>query len=108
VEVSSNGTKASGPDLLPTRILKLVTSEIAPVLSVIFQQSYDTGTVPTDWTQANITAVFNKGDKTKPSNYRPVSLTCILCKTMEHILFSQIMKHLDQKNIFKSKISIWL
>ena len=79
--------------------LKLVASEIAHVLRVIFQQSYNTGTVPTDWTQANITAVFKKGDKTKPSNYRPVSLTCILCKTMEHILFSQIMKHLDQKNI---------
>jgi hypothetical protein len=108
-EFTSNGTekllsdlnppKASGPDLLPTRILKLVASKIAPVLSVIFQQSYDTGTVPTDWTQANITAVFKKGDKTKPSNYRSVSLTCIICKTMEDILFSQIMKHLDQKNI---------
>ena len=94
-----NSSKASGPDLLPTRILKFIASEIPPVLSVIFQQSYDTGTVPTDWTQANITAVFKKGDKTKPSNYRPVSLTCILCKTMEHILFSQIMKHLDQQNI---------
>ena len=53
-------SKVSGQDLLPTRILKLVASEIAPVLSVIFQQSYDTGTVPTDWTQANITAVFKK------------------------------------------------
>ena len=95
----SNPLKASRPDLLQTRILKLVASEIAHVLSVIFQQSYDTGTVPTDWTHANITAVFKKGDKTKPSDYRPVSLTCILCKTMEHILFSQIMKHLDQKNI---------
>ena len=61
-------SKASGQDLLPTRILKLVASEIEPVLSVIFQQSYDTGTVPTDWTQASITTVFKKGDKTKPSN----------------------------------------
>jgi hypothetical protein len=40
-----NPSKASRPDLLPTRILKLVASEIAPVFSVIFQQSYDTGRV---------------------------------------------------------------
>jgi len=38
-----NPSKANGP----TRILKLVASEIAPVFNVVFQQSYDTGTVPT-------------------------------------------------------------
>jgi hypothetical protein len=63
-----NPSKVSWPDLLPTKILKLVANEIAPVLSVIFQQTYDTGTVPSVWTHANITAVYKKGDKTKPSN----------------------------------------
>jgi len=94
-----NPSKASGPDLLPTRILKMIAAEIAPILTVIFQQSYNTGTVPTDWKDANVTAVFKKGDKTNPANYRPVSLTCILCKTMEHIIFSQIMNHLDSNSI---------
>jgi hypothetical protein len=68
-------------------MLKMVAKEIAPVLAFIFQQSYDTGQVPSDWQLANVTAVFKKGDKTNPANYRPVSLTCILCKTMEHIVF---------------------
>ncbi|MCG8078585.1 MAG: reverse transcriptase family protein, partial [Candidatus Thiodiazotropha taylori] len=94
-----NPSKASGPDLLPTRILKMIASEIAPILCAIYQQSYNTGQVPYDWRQANITAVFKKGDKTNPANYRPVSLTCILCKTMEHIVFSQTMSHLDKHDI---------
>ena len=94
-----NPAKASGPDLVPARILKLASKELAPVLSLIYQQSYDTGQVPLDWQQANVTAVFKKGDKTNPANYRPVSLTCILCKSMEHIIFSQIMNHLDRHNI---------
>ena len=96
-----NPAKASGPDLVPARILKLASKElhVAPVLSLIYQQSYDTGQVPLDWQQANVTAVFKKGDKTNPANYRPVSLTCILCKSMEHIIFSQIMNHLDRHNI---------
>ena len=55
--------------------------------------------VPLDWTNANVTAVFKKGDKTIPANYRPVSLTCILCKTMEHIIFSNIMKHADYHHL---------
>ena len=31
-------------------------------------------------------------------NYRPVSVTSLICKIMEHILVSQIMKHLEQSN----------
>lgn len=77
----------------------MVSSQIAPILSIIFQQSYNTGQVPLDWQNANVTAVFKKGDKTNPANYRPVSLTCILCKSMEHIVFSQIMNHLDRHKI---------
>ena len=48
---------------------------------------------------ANVTAIFKKGEKYKPSNYRPVSLTCICCKIQEHILTSNILKHLDAHNI---------
>ena len=91
--------KASGPDLVSARILKLALVDIAPVLCIIFQQSYNTGEVPLDWQQANVTAVFKKGNKTNPANYRPASLNCIICKTMEHVTYSQIMNHLDSHHI---------
>ena len=92
---SPNPAKASGPDLVPARILKLAAEEIAPILCIIFQQLYNTGEVPLDWQKANVTAVFKKGDKTNPANYRSVSLTCIICKSVEHIVYSQIMNDLD-------------
>ena len=63
-----NPAKASGPDLLPTRILKMVARKVSPVLTVIFQQSCDTGVVPSDCSQANITAFFKNGEKTNPAN----------------------------------------
>ena len=94
-----NPAKASDPDQVPARILKLASMEIAPVLSLIYQQSYDTGQVPLDRQQANVTAVFKKCDKTNPAYYIPVSLTCIVCKSMEHIIYSQIINHLDKHNI---------
>ena len=92
-------TKATGPDELPARILKETAKEIAGVLSVIFQQSYEEGTVPSDWLTARISAIYKKGDKANPPNYRPVSLTCITCTIMEHIVCSQIGRHLDHNNI---------
>ena len=43
--------------------------------------------------------VFKKGDKSLAANYRPIFLTCILCKVLEHSLASKIVKHLDGQGI---------
>ena len=88
--------KAAGPDSIPTFILKVAANEIAPVLTKIFQKSYDSRTVPSDWRDANIVPIYNKGDKQQPSNYRSVSLTSISCKIMEHIVHSSIMDHFER------------
>ena len=92
-----NPTKATVPDLIPARILKGEASAIAPFLTLIFQQSIGTGTFPRDWTIANITAIFRA--RLDAANYRPVSLTSILCRILEHIIFYHIMAHLDEHNI---------
>ena len=44
-------------------------------------------------------AVFEKGKKSDPANYRPISLTCVASKILEHIVHSFIMKHLNDHNI---------
>ena len=94
-----NPDKASGPDDLSARVLKECTAEIAQVLACIFSQLLIQATVPDDWRQANVTPIYKKGEKYDPANYRPVSLTCICCKTLEHILVSKIMRHLSEHDI---------
>ena len=94
--------KSCGPDDIPSWLLKECADEIAPILQIIFTQSLNTHTLPQDWLTANITPVFKKGDRSKPSNYRPISLTSICCKTMEHIVFSFIMNHSDCNSIINS------
>ena len=94
-----NPNKASGPDNIPTRFLRELSSEVAPVLSTIFRFSLITGKVPSQWRDANVTPVFKKGDKSLASNYRPISLTSVCSKLCEHIIAKSIMTHLELNNI---------
>ena len=76
--------------------------ELAPALTILYQQSIDTGEVPVQWSQAIVaivTAIYKKGAKSDPSNYRPISKTCLCCKMLEHIVLSHMAKHLSQNNI---------
>ena len=60
---------------------------------MLFMQSLNTGTLPEDWLTANITSVYKKGSRSIPSNYKPISLTSVCSKVMEHIVFHSIMQH---------------
>lgn len=91
--------KATGPDTIPAFILKSAADELAPVLTKLFQLSLDTGDVPSDWRNAWVVPIFKKGERHLASNYRPVSLTSIVCKVLEHIVHSSVMKHFDRNNI---------
>jgi len=91
--------KSTGPDELSPRILKESCNEIAPILTYIFNQSLATGIVPEDWLLANIFALHKKGPKEQPENYRPISLTSICSKIMEHIVHSSICRYLEESNI---------
>ena len=91
--------KASGPDAIPPWFLKEHAAEITPILTNIFQDSIESGTVPSRWKSANVCGVFKKGKKSDPSNYRPISLTCIASKILEHIVYSHVMKHFEHYNI---------
>ena len=109
IEISINGIlkllynlkpgKAAGPDKIRPLILKEQRVELAPIIKVIFERSLETGKLPTDWCKANVTPIYKKGDKSLASNYRPISLTCILCKVLEHILASNIVRHLDRQGL---------
>ena len=91
--------KAAGPDQIPPIVLKELHEQVSPIIQVLFQISYETGTLPKEWCTANVSPLFKKGDRSKPANYRPISLTCILCKTMEHIIASNLVNHFTVNNI---------
>ncbi|MES9950854.1 MAG: reverse transcriptase family protein, partial [Candidatus Thiodiazotropha sp.] len=98
-----NPSKALGPDELHPRVLKELAEELGPVFADLFQQSIDKGEIPKEWSLANICPLYKKGDRALASNYRPVSLTCVPCKLLEHIVCSNIMKHLEKHSILSDR-----
>ena len=97
-----NPSKALEPDeQVHPRVLKELATELGPIFAHVFQQSIDSGDIPKEWTLANISPLFKKGDKSFACNYRPVSLTCVPCKLLEHIVCSNIMAHLDEQHAFR-------
>ena len=89
-----NVHKVSGLDRLNARVLKECSNEISPKLVLIFNESLAQGDVSDGWRQSNVYPAFKKGEKYYAANYRHVLLTCICCKTQEHILVSNINSHL--------------
>ena len=61
------------------------------------------GVVPNDWREANITALFKKGCKSARQNYRPVSLTSVICKLMESIIKDEIIKHINISKLINDR-----
>lgn len=98
-----NPNKSLGPDNIPARILKEMAPTIAPILTTIYQKSLDTGIPPSDWLKAHIVPIYKKSERTTASNYRPVSLTSIPCKILEHIISKSVHNHLEAHNILTDR-----
>ena len=81
-----NPNKAPGPDGIHARILKVCASNLDHPLSLLFNMSYESGSIPSDWKNANVVPVFKKGSKGNAEYYRHISLTCITMKIFEKII----------------------
>jgi hypothetical protein len=88
-----------GPDQISSRLLKEGVNLLNQPLAMLFNMSIQTGCVPNIWKMAHVTPIFKGGDKTKPSNYRPISLTSQICKIMERMINAKISYHLESNNL---------
>ena len=89
------------------RILHDLCEELAKPITIMFRNSIKTMEIPNEWRDGCITALFKKGNRKSTSNYRSLSLTCILCKVIEQFIRDHIVDHMKKKYVLLSK-AIWL
>jgi Reverse transcriptase (RNA-dependent DNA polymerase) len=99
-QLKSNSS--GGPDRLPASFFKSTGVSIALPLSIIFNVSLQTGDLPDVWKLASVVPVFKKGSPSNPSNYRPISLTCIACKLMECGIKDTLLAFLKEHNVINA------
>jgi len=98
--------KANGPDDISTYTINFFAKNVpsfTKCIQMIFDKSVATSAIPKDWKCANITPIYKGGDRRKPDNYRPISLTSVLSKVLEHILVSQMWLHITENEILSDK-----
>ena len=98
-----NENKSPGLDGVHSKFLKETSQYIVTPLQIIFNQSLHQCKVPDKWREAKISALFKKGDRSTAENYRPVSLTSIVCKTLEKIVRKHVIDHMVRNDLFTSK-----
>ena len=94
--------KSRGPDDVHPRVLKELSDVLAKPTTILFQKCLDESYVPQPWKLANVTPIHKKGSRNLTQNYRPISLTCILCKIFESILKDEMMTFM----LVNKKISV--
>ena len=93
--------KAPGVDELSPRLLLHIPDEILAPVCMIFEKSLREGRVPEDWRRANVVPIYKTRDKGKTKNYRPVSLTCQLCKVFEKLVRDELMEYSEGNGLLK-------
>ena len=101
--LSLKKNKAIGLDNISARLLKSGAHVICPSITWLLNLSIRTGKFPETWKCSKVTALFKSGDRTNPSNYRPISILPTLSKILEKIVHSQFQEFLNSHNLLSNK-----
>ena len=94
--------KSPGVEGIPPKLLRKIVEQISTLLAKLFNLSLEEGIVPSEWKEANITPLFKKGSRKKPDNYRPVSLTSVVCKLLETLIRDHMVEFLVKHNLINT------
>ena len=94
--------KSPGVDGIPPKLLMETVDLISIPLARVFNLSLKEGVVPFEWKEANIIPLFKKGSRNKSENYRPVSLTSVICKLLERLIKDHMVDFLVKHKLLNS------
>ena len=87
--------KSSGPNSIPIKLMKILDPHTSIDLSILINESFETGIFPNKLKIAKVVPVFRKSLTTKRSNYRPISLLSIFSKIFEKLMYKCLFRFLE-------------
>ncbi len=97
------GKLSCGPDGIPALLYKQCSRVLAFPLALLFKRSLESGDIPEIWKHTLVVPIFKKGNKSKPTNYRPVSLSCVVMLIFERCVKLFILGHLETNKLLSDK-----
>ena len=94
-----NPKKAPGPDCIGGKLIQLCPDIFSNNLTTIYNRAIQTGVYPHDMKLAQVIALYKKGARHDPNNYRPISLLSIFDKIFETILSKRLISFLERNKI---------
>ena len=92
--------KSPGVDGIPPKLLKEIVEQIST--QKFFNLSLEEGIIPSGWIEANITPLFKKVSRNKPTNHRPMSLTSVVCKLLETLIRDHVVEFLVKHKLINT------
>ena len=94
--------KSPGPDGFHPRFINELADELCLPLYLIFKSSVSCAKIPKQWKFARVSAIYKKGNRKVASNYRPVSITSIICRMLETIIRDNVVKFLMSNDLLSA------
>ena len=95
--------KSPGIDGPMPRMLRETSEQISDPLEIFFIKSIEIKQIPKEWKLAKVSALYTKGNRSLAGNYRPVSLTSVVCKVLERMVRDHIIKFMSSNDYFTNK-----
>ena len=70
----------------------------SPFLARLLEVSLNNATIPSDWKKSHSGSYLQRGDRSAVTNYRPTSLTSVVCKQLEHVLAGYLRQVWDKNH----------
>ena len=92
---------------VPNKLVRLASkSTLSEPFAYIFNKSISTGIVHDVFKVSKVTPIFKNGTLSDPSNYRPITTLSLFSKSLERIIYDQLIQYLDKHDVlFKYQFS---